>query len=229
MLEVIALTPEDAVAAERGGADRLEIVRTIETGGLTPELDAFERIRAATSLTMRVMLRTNAGFSISAAELDVLCRGAERLKQAGAEQFVLGFLDESGGLDVASIDAIVADVDPCPWTLHHAFDHAADARSAWNVAQSLANLDCILSGGAQGDLSRGLAALVDRAAWQTAGLRWLAGGGLVLDHVATLRRAGIEQIHIGRAARLDRSWSRPVSADSVRAWSDALRGPRAVP
>jgi len=41
LLEVIALSADDAIAAERGGADRLEIVRAIDTGGLTPDLENF--------------------------------------------------------------------------------------------------------------------------------------------------------------------------------------------
>jgi copper homeostasis protein len=224
-LEVIALTAADAVVAERGGADRLEIVRAIETGGLTPQLDAFERIRDETGLPLRVMLRGNAGFGVGREELDALCREAEHLRQAGADQFVFGFLDEHGALDIASIDALVAVIAPCPWTLHHAFDHAADARVAWDVALRLSNVDCVLSGGVRGNLALGLSTLCERAHWQAEGLRWLAGGGLTLAYVEPLRRAGIEMFHIGRAARHAHSWARPLSVDNVRAWSDALQRP----
>lgn len=227
VLEVIALTPEDTAAAERGGADRLEVVRAIETGGLTPEIDAFEQVRAATGLPLRVMLRSNMGFDVSREELDGLCRSAERLKAAGANQFVLGFLSSSGALDIASIDALVAVIAPCPWTLHHAFDHAADARVAWDTAQRLSNVDCVLSGGVRGNLALGLSTLCERARWQTEALRWLAGGGLTLAHVEPLRRAGIEMFHIGRAARHAHSWTQPISADGVRAWRDALDRPLA--
>lgn len=221
-LEVIATTAEDASAAERGGADRLEIVRDIDVGGLTPELDGFQAIRAATNLPLRVMLRTNSGFRISPAELEALCLDASNLRAAGADQFVLGFLDDSGALDVESINTLVAAIAPSLWTLHHAFDHARGAQAAWTVARDLPGIDCILSGGIRGNLELGLTALCERADWQDGGPRWLAGGGLVLDYIEPLRRAGIRQFHIGRAARHDHSWTMPLSEDAVRCWRAAL-------
>ncbi|MBZ5592386.1 MAG: hypothetical protein LAP39_09125 [Acidobacteriia bacterium] len=62
LLEVIACSVADAVAAERGGAGRLEIVRALEAGGLTPLLSLVKEIVAAVSIPVRVMLRENPGF-----------------------------------------------------------------------------------------------------------------------------------------------------------------------
>lgn len=222
LLEVIALSADDAIAAERGGADRLEIVRAIDTGGLTPDLETFERIRAAVRLPLRVMLRSNAGFQVSPGELEELCRAAAALRASGADQFVFGFLDDCCDLDLPAIRTLADAVAPHPWTLHHAFDHARDLRAAWDAAQALTGLDCILTGGVRGDLSTGLDALISRAAWQADGPRWLAGGGLTLAHLEPLRAAGITMFHTGRAARHSGSWSRPVSAEAVRRWRDVL-------
>ncbi len=222
LLEVIALTPEDAVAAQRGGADRLEIVRDIAVGGLTPQIGAFRVIRNAVDLPLRVMLRTNGGFSVAPGELEALVESARELKSAGADQFVFGFLRVAGGLDLDAINRLSAAVTPSPWTLHHAFDHAVDARTAWEAASRLPNIDAILSGGVRGDLARGVGTLCDRAGWQSDGLRWLAGGGLALEHVEPLWRAGVSMFHIGRAARKDNSWEQPVLAERVRVWRDTF-------
>ncbi len=222
LLEVIALSAEDAVAAELGGADRLEIVSEIRIGGLTPLVEQFRAIRDAVKIPLRVMLRTNGGFMASEEELDALSERIFDLRNAGADEFVFGFLDESGALDLSELNIISAAVDPCSWTLHHAFDHAVDQRAAWESAQSFPNLDCILSGGVRGDLKLGLETLCERAGWQTEALSWLAGGGLVLERVAPLRSAGIRRFHIGRAARSDHSWDRPVSREMVRSWRQAL-------
>lgn len=224
LLEVIAMSPEDALAAERGGADRLELVREIGVGGLTPALATFAAIRAAVRLPLRVMLRSNGGFGATGDEVALLCREAGALRRAGADQFVFGFLDGAGALDRAALDALIAAVAPCPWTLHHAFDHAADARAAWETAQALPGIDCVLSGGTRGDLGAGLALLRERAGWQTGRVGWLAGGGIVLDYVEPLRRAGIGRYHVGRAARHGHDWSRPVSEAAVRRWRRTLDG-----
>ena len=226
ILEVIAITPEDAIAAERGGADRLEIVSAIETGGLTPELGQFQRIRDAVDLPLRVMLRTNAGFRISPPELASLTTSIEALRRAGADQFVFGFLDDRDELDLVALNAILEVTGPCAWTLHHAFDHAARPEHAWAVATSLPGLDCVLTGGVRGDLSLGLGTVCERARWQTSGVRWLAGGGLVLAFVEPLREAGIGMFHIGRAARAGSSWDQPASATAVRQWRCRLDATR---
>ena len=224
LLEVIAMGVEDARAAERGGADRLELVREIGVGGLTPEVEIFAAIRAAVGLPLRVMLRSNGGFGATEEEVELLCREAAALRREGADQFVFGFLDGAGSLDRGAIEMLIAAVAPCPWTLHHAFDHAADMRREWEMALALPGIDCVLSGGIRGDLSAGLELLCGRVDWQTERVRWLAGGGMTLDYVAPLRAAGIERYHVGRAARFGQDWAHPVSEAAVRHWRAVLDG-----
>ncbi len=63
VLEVIALDVEDAVAAQAGGADRLELVTDMAADGLTPSTGTVAAIRAAVDIDMRVMLRLADGFA----------------------------------------------------------------------------------------------------------------------------------------------------------------------
>src|SRR6266542_6820100 len=95
VLEVIALGVEDAVAAQAGGADRLELVTDMAADGLTPPVAVFAGIRAAVDIALRVMLRPTAGFA--AGDVGALVRSAQELRAAGADEFVLGFLGEDGG------------------------------------------------------------------------------------------------------------------------------------
>ena len=215
VLEVIVLTASDAAAAERGGAERLEVVSAIEVGGLTPSVEEFARIRAATSLPLRVMLRTNGGYTIDPVELAALRDAARALQRAGAEAFVCGFLTPAGAIDRAALDVLLLEIAPCPWTFHRAFDHAADQRAAWDTVAAL-GADLVLTSGAPADLPAGLDALAARAAWQTSSLRWLAGGGLTLEQIPRLRAAGITQFHAGRAVRSAGRWDRPIDEAAVR-------------
>ena len=89
ILEVIATTVADALTAERGGADRLEIVSAMEHDGLTPNLALTRRIRDAVSIPLRVMLRPQAGFAISPEALDTLIDTAHQFQAAGIDQFEL--------------------------------------------------------------------------------------------------------------------------------------------
>jgi copper homeostasis protein len=224
-LEVIALSVEDAVAAAHGGADRLEVTRALEADGLTPLVGTVAAMREAADLPLRVMLRSNAGFTTDARELADLCRSVEALQAAGADAFVFGFLTPAGELDLPAMATLAAAVAPCPWTLHRAIDHAADARAVWNAAQALPCLDIVLSGGGPDGLPAGLGALRARASWQTTSVRLLAGGGLLPEHLPPLRAAGITQFHVGRFARRGHRWEQPVDEAAVRQLRQALDTP----
>ncbi|MEV5571154.1 copper homeostasis protein CutC [Spirillospora sp. NPDC052269] len=219
LLEVIALTAQDARAAEAGGADRLEVVADMAADGLTPDPEVVAEMRRATSLPMRVMLRANAGFRTTAPELDRLRRAAEDLAEAGADGFVLGFLDPFGVVDAGSVGKLVSTLpDELPWTFHRALDHAADPGAGWAAVRML-GCDAVLTAGSARGVESGLDVLVRRAAEGPASARLLmAGGGLRRKHVAALAAAGVGAFHVGTAVRPDRSWDAPIDASLVAEW-----------
>ena len=93
LLEVIVTSLEEARAAEDGGADRLELVRNLEADGLTPELSVVERVLAAISVPVRVMVRETPSFSIGTEnEKRNLMDTAHALSQLPVNGLVLGFL-----------------------------------------------------------------------------------------------------------------------------------------
>jgi len=222
VLEVIALDAEDAVAAQAGGADRLELITDMAADGLTPPVEVFAAIRAAVGLRLRVMLRLADGFA--AGDVDRLVQAARALRSAGAEEFVLGFLDAEGGPDLAAVERIVAELDGCPWTFHRALDHSADRDALRKQLDGVPGLDTYLTAGSAAGVDEGLPVLLAEAARsgeQGYEQQLLVGGGLRLDHVPALRAAGIDAFHIGGAARPE-GWTGPVSAQAVREWRRAL-------
>ena len=73
ILEVCADSMESALAAERGGADRIELCGNLVIGGTTPSQALFEKIRKETSLKIRVLLRPRFGdFCYSQNEYEIL-------------------------------------------------------------------------------------------------------------------------------------------------------------
>ncbi|WP_055613938.1 copper homeostasis protein CutC [Streptomyces phaeochromogenes] len=222
VLEVIALGVEDAVAAEAGGADRLELVTDMAADGLTPPVGSFAEIRAAVGISLRVMLRLADGFE--AGDVRELLRAARELRAAGADEFVLGFLDETGEPDLPALEAVLAELDGCRWTFHRAIDRAADRDALRKSLADLPGLDAYLTAGSAEGVDEGLATLLAEAARsgeQGYEPRLLVGGGLRLDHLPRLRAAGVDAFHIGGAARPG-GWNGPVSAEAVREWRTAL-------
>ncbi|WP_425245843.1 copper homeostasis protein CutC [Streptomyces sp. NEAU-NA10] len=224
VLEVIALDVEDAVAAQAGGADRLELVTDMAADGLTPPVTTFAGIRAAVDLDLRVMLRLADGFA--AGDPERLVRVTRELREAGAEEFVLGFLDAEGGVDLTAVEHVVGELDGCRWTFHRAIDHTADRDALRKQLADLPGLDTYLTAGSAAGVDDGLPTLLAEAArggepgYEP---RILVGGGLRLDHVPPLRAAGIDAFHIGGAARPG-GWAGPVSAQAVGEWRRVVDG-----
>ena len=228
MLEVIALDADDARAAQAGGADRLELVTDMAADGLTPTCETFLAVRAAVDLPVRVMLRAADGFSAGASEaFDTLCAQAARLRAEGADEFVLGFLDDAGRPDMAATRSLTDAVDGRPWTFHRAIDRAADRDGLRERLGDLAGPpDAYLTAGSPAGVDEGWDVLVAEAARTAAagpgaGPLLMVGGGLRLEHVPGLRGAGVTAFHIGGAVRPG-GWEGPVEARAVERWRALL-------
>ncbi|MFJ4722903.1 copper homeostasis protein CutC [Streptomyces luteogriseus] len=222
VLEVIALGVEDAVAAQAGGADRLELVSDMAADGLSPSAATVAGIRRAVDISLRVMIRLADGFA--AGDVKRLAGTAAELREAGASEFVLGFLDAGGAVDLAAVERVVAVLDGSPWTFHRAVDRASDRDALRKQLDGMPGLDTYLTAGASGGVDEGLPVLLAEAARQGQPgyeQHLLVGGGLRLDHVPTLLTAGVDGFHIGGAARPE-GWEAPVSADAVARWRAAL-------
>ncbi|MEU3333544.1 copper homeostasis protein CutC [Streptomyces sp. NPDC006668] len=226
VLEVIALDVEDAVAAQAGGADRLELVTDMAADGLTPSAATVTAIRSAVDISLRVMLRLTDGFA--AGDAGRVARTARQMRDAGAEEFVLGFLDADGGVDLGAVERVVGELDGCPWTFHRAIDRAADRDALRKQLDGLPGLDTYLTAGSPTGVDDGLPTLLAEAARQGEPgyeQRVMVGGGLRLEHLPRLLAAGVDAFHIGGAARPG-GWGAPVSARAVREWRSSVDLPR---
>jgi len=223
-LEVIVQTVDDARAAEEGGADRLEVVRSMRDGGLTPALPVVEAIKRATSLPLRVMVRENAGFETSDAEIEVLRAAAWNFAKLEVDGLVVGFA-RSGELSLAEFSAVIEAAPGVLVTFHRAFDSLNDQLSAIDTLSTIRRVDGILTSGGQGSAAERCARLhqfVERAGSR---LSIIAGGGVDLEPFELLARSRtVSWIHVGRAARDGKDPEGPVSAASVRRLRDLADG-----
>lgn len=213
-LEVIVQSVADARAAEAGGADRLEVVRSIEQGGLTPAMDLVDEIAAAVRLPMRVMVRENAGFTIDDGELRQLQDAASALEAANVDGIVIGFADHKGPR-LPDLESVLSAAPRVRVTFHRAFDSLDDPIAAIPLIASCAQIDRILTSGGNGTPAARLERL--RRYSMVAGRLIIVAGGGVDDQAAAMfaRSKCVDEVHIGRAARADRRAGSPVAARSV--------------
>ncbi|HEV2348094.1 MAG TPA: copper homeostasis protein CutC [Actinocrinis sp.] len=229
LLEVIALDAQDARLAVEGGADRLELVSSMEFSGFNPPLEVFSAIRSAVDIPLRVMVRLRDGFLAGGpGQISALTTSVRQLRETGADEFVLGWLTQDGAVDLAAVQVVLEALDGAPWTFHKAIDQAADRSAVYAAIRGLPGLDTVLTSGGPFPAAAGVEVLKAEAARETAdprGLNLLVGGGLRLSDVPALREAGLTAFHIGTAARYSADWAGPVDPELVAAWRTAIDTP----
>ncbi|MFC5370445.1 copper homeostasis protein CutC [Arcanobacterium bovis] len=226
MLEVICLNSTDAIAAQAGDAQRIELVGTMEMDGLSPSPQLVREVCSAVDIPVRVMLRTRDGFDVDgSAEVAQLAALAQDFYDAGAQGLVLGFLRD-GRVDGTRIDALLSSVDSenPTFTFHRAIDHARSYQQAWEDLESLNFApDTVLTAGSAAGVAAGMNNLLSLAKTNPwAAQRVLVGGGLSLEFIPSLLEAGYRDFHVGSKVRDGGSFDRPVRAELVQKWVDAV-------
>lgn len=218
LLEVIVTSVEEAREAEAGGADRLELVRAFDTGGLTPARELVEQVVGAVSIPVRVMLRENASLSASdPREIGNLQSRARQLAQLPIDGFVLGFV-KNGGLDLETFEQVLEAAGASRVTLHRAFEQAGNAMTAIQQVKGFPQIDRILTSGGQGRWQERKARLVELQAVAAPEVRILVGVGLRTSIIAEMSQYSDQfEFHVGRAARVPRTTSGVVSREQIAA------------
>ena len=223
ILEVIAYSLTDAIEAEQGGAGRLEIVRELNRGGLTPSFDLVAEIKQHVNIPVRVMLRESDGFGVTdESESSHLCAAAERFASLKVDGFVLGFL-KGGDVDVPLTQRVLAHAPYTRATFHHAFEATRDKASALKAIKQLPQVDRVLSHGGTDGLDLRMQRLKQYVTIGAPELIILAGGGINADAISQIACAtNIREFHVGRAARSQFKVEGSVQASLVRALVNTL-------
>jgi copper homeostasis protein len=195
IVEIVAQSADDAVAAERAGASRIELVSALSLGGLTPSLGTLEETRARCRLPVIAMLRPRSGgFDYTAGEFAAILRDGERFVDAGAAGLVFGVLSARGEIDIERNREIVALGGEA--VFHRAFDALPDPFEALEILVEL-GFQRILTSGGRGTALQGVETL-SRLQEQAAGrIEILPGGGVRRENAAEIvSRTGIRQVHL---------------------------------
>lgn len=205
VLEVCVDSTASALAAKRGGADRLELCADLIVGGTTPSLTLVQQVRAETGLPVRALLRPRFGdFCYDSYELAQMEQLAAELVEAGADGIVTGVLTPEGALDAGAMQLIYAAARraaekagrPVACTLHRAFDVCADPFAALETARSM-GLCTILTSGQAPSAPQGAALL--RQLTERAGkdMEILAGAGVSAQNIPVLAaQTGVRAFHL---------------------------------
>jgi copper homeostasis protein len=222
-LEVIACSLEDAVAAQAGGASRIELTVRLDQDGLTPPLELARAVMGQVRIPVRAMLRDRADFEVgSVDDLAKLKREAIELAGLGVEGLVTGFVSGES-LDFEALDAILSALPGVRFTIHRAIEHTRDPLATLRQLRRFTNADRALVSGGPGSIADWKARLADYRQALGAGRRLIAGGGLTIGMLPLLREdSGLTAFHLGRAVRTPESAEGKIDAVKVRRACESL-------
>jgi copper homeostasis protein len=187
---------DDAIAAEQGGADRVELCASLLEGGITPSDGTIRETKARLAIPIHVILRPRGGdFLYSQAEFATMLADVARLRELGIAGVVIGCLLADGTVDEPRTRALVEAARPLSVTFHRAFDVTADPEAALEVLIRC-GIDRVLTSGQQPDAVAGIP-LLARLHRQAAGRIIVMGcGALTAATIGRVRReTGLEELH----------------------------------
>ena len=198
LLEIAVESIEAALAAERGGAHRIELCATLDNGGTTPPVELQREARAALRIPFHTLIRPREGsFVYSPSELELMKQQVDTAKQAGASGVVLGILNSNRSIDVQTTRELVRRADPLPVTFHRAFDETSDLLQALEDVCRTGAKRLLTSGGAK-DAITGIPNL--QRLFVAAGERIIVmpGAGIRGENISELLHAtAAREIHCG--------------------------------
>jgi len=149
VLEISVDTLDRALAAERGGAHRVELCSDLPQGGLTPDFDLLRVVREMARLPIFAMIRPRGGdFVYSDAEYAAMEREIGVAKRLGADGLVFGILKQDGHVDIGRTRWLVELARPLPVTFHRAIDVSVDIHEALEGVMQTGAVRVLSSGGA---------------------------------------------------------------------------------
>lgn len=207
-IEICANSLASALAAQEGGADRVELCDNLAEGGTTPSYGTLARTRELLHIQLYPIIRPRGGdFLYDDMEMELMLRDIAVCRRLGCDGVVIGALDAEGHIALDRCRELIAAAGPLGVTFHRAFDRCREPAAA---LEQLIDLGCerVLSSGQQPSAPEGaalLAALVQQAG----------------DRLAVMAGAGVREHNIG--ALVARTRAREYHSTAARAADSRMR------
>lgn len=204
ILEVCADSVESVLAAEEGGATRVELCQNLVIGGTTPGPKFFEEVRRHSKVRIHALIRPRFGdFCYTDYEYAVIREEVKMYRELGAEGVVIGILKPDGTLNMEQMEGLMEEAKGMSVTLHRAFDVCADPFAALEDAVKL-GIDTILTSGQRNNCLEGAELLRELEKRSTGRICIQAGGGVNAEVIERLApAAGIRAWHMSGKVTLD--------------------------
>lgn len=202
-IEIAANSLASALAAQDGGADRIELCSALELGGLTPSRALIECARERIRLPLYVLIRPRAGdFVYDDLECEVMARDIALCRDCGCDGIVVGALAAGGGVDLARSRDLIAAAGTLGVTFHRAFDLAGDPLRA---LEDVIGLGCerVLTSGGRASALAGTAAIARLVIAASGRVAIMPGAGIDAENIVRIRaETGATEFHASARRQL---------------------------
>ena len=204
ILEACVDSVESALAAAKGGADRLELCGSLVIGGTTPNPWRFQEIRKHTDIRIHALVRPRFGdFCYTDEEFILIREAVKEFRRLGAEGVVIGILKPDGTLNMEQMKRLMEDAEGMSVTLHRAFDVCADPYETMEQAISL-GIDTILTSGQKNICTAGADLLKDLVEKSAGRITIQVGSGVNADVIRELQpKTGATAFHMSGKVTMD--------------------------
>jgi copper homeostasis protein len=205
-IEICVDSIEGALAAERGGADRIELCDNLFEGGTTPSGGCIKLTRSAVRIGLQVMIRPRGGdFVYSDPEFSIMREDIRIARELGADGVVLGCLTPEGDVDVPRTRALIEASRPMNVTFHRAFDMCREPRAALRDLVRL-GVNRILTSGQEANCLEGLELIADLQREAAGRIIVMAGGGITPRNLGMVVDAtGLTEVHLAAQSSIESS------------------------
>ncbi|MFZ0286131.1 MAG: copper homeostasis protein CutC [Terriglobales bacterium] len=198
LLEICCGSIDDAIQAEKGGADRVELCSALFLGGLTPSMGTIQEAKSRLRIPVMVMVRPRGGgFCYTEAEFATMERDAEAAIDTGADGVVFGVLQADGKIDVKRTKRMRQLIGKPQAVFHRAFDVTPDPFKALEQLVDI-GVTRVLTSGQKDTVPEGMeliAELIKRAGRR---IEILPGGGGLrpFNMREIIDKTGCRQVHM---------------------------------
>lgn len=196
-VEICVDSVEGALAAQKGGAQRVELCDNLMEGGTTPSLGMVRILRPQLHIGLHVMIRPRGGdFLYSQSEFEVMQEDIRIAREAKADGVVFGLLLPDGSIDVDRTRALIDLARPLQVTFHRAFDMCRNPIEALDQLIALGT-NRLLTSGLESSCLEGAPMLAELQKHAANRIIIAAGGGITPNNVKRIVEAtGVEEVHL---------------------------------
>lgn len=194
-LEICANSIRSAVAAQKGGAHRIELCDNMAEGGTTPSYGMISLCKKLLSIPIFPIIRPRGGdFLYTDEEFEVMKTDVIDCREMGCQGVVTGILKTDGSIDTQRCAELIALAKPMQVTFHRAFDRCNDLEKGLEDVIAL-GCERILTSGGETNAYDGIPVLkiLSKAAGR---IGIMAGAGINEKNIAEIAtKTGIKQFH----------------------------------